>query len=211
MFAQSSSHREIIYKRSKIIFHNRNVIVFDQNIMFWLPTGSYLAGFYFKIETQIRSWPHYFKLKRASDLDPHSLSWGPGSRSWNRISLSADPDQGKQKIVPKEKCVSYLSGSRRTSIRRIHEDWGSRYTSLLRTYFLHVTRLSANILYITLIKSLYSICIQLVNVNYWYPASMHSRHFVYSTLCNMHNTFLNSLHWLWFRISGCFFTSCEWQ
>ena len=140
MFAQSSSHREIIYKRSKIIFHNRNVIVFDQNIMFWLPTGSYLAGFYFKIETQIRSWPHYFKLKRASDLDPHSLSWGPGSRSWNRISLSADPDQGKQKIVPKEKCVSYLSGSRRTSIMRIHEEWGSGLTSLLRTYFLHVTR-----------------------------------------------------------------------
>ena len=62
MFAQSSSHREIIYKRSKIIFHNRNVIVFDQNIMFWLPTGSYLAGFYFKIETRIRSWPNNFKL-----------------------------------------------------------------------------------------------------------------------------------------------------
>ena len=97
---------------------------------------------------------------------------------------------------------------------RIQEDfhnadpWGMRIRINITAPNLFSTcnsTVSANILYITLIKSLYSICIQLVNVNYWYPASMHSRHFVNSTLCNMHNTFLNSLHWRWFRISGCFF------
>ena len=108
-------------------------------------------------------------------LEPHKPQCGSGSRE------AKNRPERKMCFIP----------------IRIQEDfhnadpWGMRIRINITAPNLFSTcnsTVSANILYITLIKSLYSICIQLVNVNYWYPASMHSRHFVYSTLCNMHNT-----------------------